>query len=1121
MENLQEAITRRDWVSAEAIADSLHIQPCFIHKHILKHQLSHGATLSLSSLETLLKTDPIWAARLIINFLQRQSLPSSSTTTYSYHEERQLKTFLRESTDLWLDQVSSSDLDVPLKHLLVESVDDFEDEKKIERVEQLMKENEEISEACSAKWFSTQAELRWKIYNEIYQLQESDERQDNLHENTKHGDRAADAEEETDEWGGLELDPIEDMGEDVDKLENNPSFLSFLRSDLDQVALSLASKLQLDRLRRLLQTQQIHLDSTSLFDSIPLYARPSNLDYGQDLIALLPRPSLIPQSSIPPKNVITAVFTRAQPRSLSTSELTEQQLTDWYLSRVEAIDHFTGCIDTAIEIIQHGAASGVSGLESLAEDLSLLAKLLYDAPHTSGADEYDWTLEEWSSKSPDEIVKAYLAGSSPSSLIKDIHRLVFPYLGVLESRRARASVPGAESTIPDSLRTWALSQSNRLPMLEALIKASSPTRKLPERPIKSNEDLARILVACLYTSSSIDEWECMGSMFECMPAFPDNIPSTEEFDSAAYLHGLFQGCAPRSSIWTQEGTHLVYAGLLQLDTGRLSSILDGLDDHLTTAEVLARWNVPIRLADLVLRFHGNKTAQEKLATRIARQEGGMEMESEEEWEVLLEAMVELSQPGRALDLLDKQEVTKLFFSGLLTSGKFKLAKSLFSSTTDDSLLDPSTLEELVIAASREYYDNAESGNLRTRDMKMAYDCLTVGPQTPNIKGERDFIEATSRLASFKIESQAGVLMTPIEFRLKANKLDLIARVLEVNRTAYQHQDMILDLVNKLGYTQDLLAQIQALSMIVNASMEHENLVVGTETCEKMMSILESLKKRPKQDSDTTQLRVEEASEVVWKTCERIGRYRELEACPRSLKGYQSKFMAYAIILCPADQIPRLLVECKEAEATEKWLPTDECNGRLGGSTRWDSMNRQGTKWGSMELEKSMSESNALPYRSGEAGHSHNTLPGGDLASRTLERAASLFPFKSKTLPPFGAHLRSRLNDSPRPIMHASSSSLGSSSGAAHSDTLHAPGTSKPAAAAAAAGGGDDDGAGDAAGRSRERDFSQPFSHLVDDPSDHASGFSVGVGTDRLTAALSNKFTSGVGWLIGANDEDLS
>jgi hypothetical protein len=667
-ESLGEAIDRQDWSTAEGLATSLDIEPAYIKKHRLIQQLSSAEqrTIDLSSLETVLETDPTWAARLTINFLNKP-LPSTSTSssTYSHPQENQLIKILNDSIDRWLDQLSSaSHLDFSLKQVLTESVEDLEDELKPERIEDLIKGNQEIAEACSAKWFSIQAELKWKIYNELYRPENSYKEHNDKHES------AEDETEETDEWGGLELDPHEDLGETVDQLEPNPSFLSFLQSDLDDLALLFASQLQLGRLRRLLESEQISLDSTTLFDSIPLHARPSDLDYGQDLIALLPRPILKSKSSTSSKNVIATILSPAQQQSLS-SELTEQQLTDWYLLRVKAVDHFTGCIDTAIEIIQHGAASGVPGLELLAEDLSLLAKLLYDAPYSSG--EYDWTLEDWSSKSPDEIVKAYLAGSSPSSLIKDIHRLVLPYLGVLESRRARASVPGAESTIPDSLRTWALSQSNHLPLLEALIKASSPTMKLPERLIKSNEDLARILVACLYTSSSLDEWECMGRMFECMPAFPDNIPSSDEFNSADYLHGLFTS-STGSKIWSSEGTTLVYNALRELDNGRLSSILDGLDDHLTTAEVLARWNVPARLADLVLRFHGNKIAQQKLATKIARQEGGIEMESEEEWEVLLEAMIELSQPGRALDLLDQQEITKLFFSGLLTSG----SKHLFT-----------------------------------------------------------------------------------------------------------------------------------------------------------------------------------------------------------------------------------------------------------------------------------------------------------------------------------------------------------------------------------------------------------------------------------------------------------
>lgn len=56
---------------------------------------------------------------------------------------------------------------------------------------------------------------------------------------------------------------------------------------------------------------------------------------------------------------------------------------------------------------------------------------------------------------------------------------------------------------------------------------------------------------------------------------------------------------------------------------------------------------------------------------------------------------------------------------------------------------------------------AETGNIHTGDMKLAYDCLSVyGPETPAIKREKEFIEATSRLTTFKALSG----MTPSEIR---------------------------------------------------------------------------------------------------------------------------------------------------------------------------------------------------------------------------------------------------------------------------------------------------------------------------------------------------------------------
>lgn len=1078
---MKDAIHRQDWPTALSIANSLELETSFIHKHALSQQLSSTDPtdrLNLSSIETVLKSDPIWVARLIINLSQK---PSPTSPRCSYTDEKKLIEILSTATDIWLDKLST-DRNLSLREVLSGIVESAEHEDRAETVKALIQEDEEVAEASLAKWVSVDCKSKWNIYEDLYRPAQSTSK--NLIQDSLKHERPVteDEPEEISNWGDVELDPIQGLDEAPDQGEPDGSFFSFCQLDLTDFAFTLASKLELDSLRKLIESGSIQIESTNLFDSIPLHARPSDMDYGQDLIALLPRPQTKFTPPSQPTDVIAILLNLAPHQSL-LSNPTDQQLTEWYLSRVRAIDNLTGCIDTAIEIIQHGAASGVLGLESIAEDLSLLGKLLYDAPYASS--EYDWTLDQWMSKSPEEIVEAYLAGSTPSSLIKDIHRLVLPYLGLLESRRARASIPGAEFTIPDGLRTWGLGLSNNLAMLEALIKASSPNLTLPERPIKSNEDLARILVSCFYTSSSLDGWESMGRMFECMPAFPDQIPTDTAFNSANYLHELLLSLS--SSMCTRQGTHRVYKALLQLDTGRLSSILDGLDDHLATAEVLARWNVPARLGDLVIKYHGNKPAQQKLATRIARQEGGVEMESEEEWEALLEAMIELSQTGRALDLLGKEEIVRLFFSGLLTSGKFKLAKALFSSSIDDPLLDLSTQEELVIAASREFYDNAESGNLQTGEMKMAYDCLAVAPSSLNIKRERDFIEATSRLASFKIESQLGVTMSPIEIRLKTNKLDLIGQVLEASPTAYQHQDMIIDLVNKLGYKEDLLLQIKALSMMVDRAFVKEDLLIATQTCERMISILENMKKRSKQIE--SQSSIDESSKVVWRTCEKIGKHpQRFQASLSTLNtNFKTKFLAHAIIICPPDQIARLLDQWRQVEKEEDYCSSISLINPSQPSNRDIPSNSMlpESLWNSIS-EKSVTDSilNPPSSTSTKVGESLG-LPGGDLASRTLERAASLFPFKSTTVPPLGFMSSSKTDaqnnsvdpNALRPDQHRN-----------ESERL-------------------------------ERNFSEPLNSLVGDHQDKVR-FGVGVDTDRLTTALSNKFTSGVGWLIGANEEDL-
>lgn len=49
-------------------------------------------------------------------------------------------------------------------------------------------------------------------------------------------------------------------------------------------------------------------------------------------------------------------------------------------------------------------------------------------------------------------------------------------------------------------------------------------------------------------------------------------------------------------------------------------------------------------------------------------------------------------------------------------------------------LEPHVVEELVIAASRDFYDNSESGNLHSGEMKLAFEwCVLVCVLPPCVR----------------------------------------------------------------------------------------------------------------------------------------------------------------------------------------------------------------------------------------------------------------------------------------------------------------------------------------------------------------------------------------------------
>lgn len=347
--------------------------------------------------------------------------------------------------------------------------------------------------------------------------------------------------------------------------------------------------------------------------------------------------------------------------------LSAEELSSWYQRRVEGIIESTGMIDIVLTLIQHGASHNIPHLDELGEDLSLLSRLVYDVPGGNEPGE-DWTLTRWRATDAPAIVRAYLAHSTPSSLPKDIVRLVMPYLFVLESRAERAGKP--DPKLPNRLLHDYILKAP-LELVLSIFEASKPTLPVAQRIIKQDDDMVRLALACLYGSDSLREWPTMSGIFECLPVW--DIPTDDDQEDAADTTITSLGAFVTPSTTQPRATPsdlLVFFNPLPLSS--LSRALDILDVHLESGEIFSRWSVPAPLR-WFLQSSNNAAEQRAWANRMARRAGGPndQLTTLEDWQWLLEDMLKLAGETKikgALGLLTRDEIVRIYFSGLLSTG---------------------------------------------------------------------------------------------------------------------------------------------------------------------------------------------------------------------------------------------------------------------------------------------------------------------------------------------------------------------------------------------------------------------------------------------------------------------
>ncbi|KAF9143402.1 hypothetical protein BGX30_000556 [Mortierella sp. GBA39] len=569
---------------------------------------------------------------------------------------------------------------------------------------------------------------------------------------------------------------------------------------------------------------------------------------------------------------------------------TTETLSHWYIDRALEIDRNAAQMMEERRLIQHGTNHYIPGLETMSEDLEILCKLLYEIKPDSRRPEarvrwadtvLEISLEQFSLMNPMEVVQLCLGMSDELTIVQDVWRLVLPYLSVVVPRRWQRKDPihvpgqglpaGLDIDNPMSyLYAFLLSQSpTHLSWVGAIVEASKPVYEPEERIISNDMDLSWLTMACMYGCRAVDEWKVMSDMIVCLPMFEQTEDVDEAVDKvrrAELRQDIFirsgtdpQGTSPvlahdRAALPQQLDPINMFPAFVKYapTQGLMQHALDTLEQHLTAAETLARYDLPVRLS-WFLENSDSEASQLQMVIKMARlASGGPEklgerFESDDEWMLLLEDLIRLrggEKGGGVLSLVSEQDIYREYLAGVLSCGKFELAKAILF---PPGLLPPVRLavaEKLVIDCSNEMYNNASSGNRHQGLMKMAYDCLKVLPETTNIRREMDLIEATNFMTSTYNLTAPGSsnAILPLQIRTTENRLSLVRRLIMTQENAYRDHAAMLELAIKvtgIGQKKALRQQveIQVVGMLIEAALMERNHVFALQQSERLMDLL--------------------------------------------------------------------------------------------------------------------------------------------------------------------------------------------------------------------------------------------------------------------------------------------
>ncbi|XP_024603011.1 neuroblastoma-amplified sequence isoform X2 [Neophocaena asiaeorientalis asiaeorientalis] len=485
----------------------------------------------------------------------------------------------------------------------------------------------------------------------------------------------------------------------------------------------------------------------------------------------------------------------AQPELLRyrTSQLTVENVMDWYQSRAEEIEHYALQVDCALSLIRLGMERNIPGLLVLCDNLVTLEALVYEA----GCD-LTLTLKELQQMKDIEKLRLLMNSCSEDNYVTSAYQWMVPFL-----HRCEKQSPGVANELLKEYLVTLAKGDLKFPL--KIFQHSKPD--LQQKIIPDQDQLMAVALECIYNCERNDQLALCYDLLECLPQ---------------------RGYGQKTEVTTA-----------------LHDMVDQLEHILSVSEILEKHGLEKPIS-YVKNTQSSSEEAHKLMVRLTRHTGRKQPPvSESHWRMLLQDMLTMQQ--NVYTCLDSDACYEIFTESLLCSSRLEnihLAGQMMHCSAC-SINPPASVAhkgktqyrvsyeksiDLVLAASREYFNSSTS--LTDSCMDLARCCLQLITDRPAaIQEELDLIQALGCLEEF------GVKILPLQVRLCSDRIGLIKECICQSPMCYKQSAKLLGLAELLRVAGEDPEERrgQVLILLVEQALRFHDYKAANVHCQELMA----------------------------------------------------------------------------------------------------------------------------------------------------------------------------------------------------------------------------------------------------------------------------------------------